>query len=555
MRAPLAPQTNFESLRKQAKQWLKTLRSGDGDAHRRLASAWPGAPSAPTLRDVQHALARELGFDGWIALSAEVEALALSRRTPDDLAQEVLRSAWGGDVTAAQRILSHVPELARHNLALAVMCGEADEVRRRLKTTPAGAKFPPLDWEPLQYLAYGRLAQPQTEALAIAHLLLEHGGDARAQFDDGWSNMFGLITGVIGQGEGVKPEHPHAEALAALFIEQGADPFDAQSLYNTSIVGDDVRWLDFVWSAVAAQGGEARWAQRQDSLLGKKGIRAIDYLLGNAVAFNHPRRAKWLLDHGANANAIHGYSGRPLIVEAQLSGHSLVADLLTAKGATLVKLSPAQAFQAACLSEDIAEARRLAKRAPAVLHHPGPLHSAAQRGLERVAAFLLDMGVSADITTPDGRTALHWAGQCGAVFVAQQLIAAGAEIDRRGSPYDATGLSFAVYFKQEAMIDLLTPLSRDVFSLARAMRFDRLETLLSADPALIHTRNRENDTLLFALPDDEDAAVRMVELLLEKGADPLLRNSKGQSAAEAAHLRGLDEAAEALETGIKGPDS
>ena len=60
--------TTLDNLRKTAKRWLKSLRDGDGDARARLLRAYPGAPEQASLRDVQHALARERGYESWIAL-------------------------------------------------------------------------------------------------------------------------------------------------------------------------------------------------------------------------------------------------------------------------------------------------------------------------------------------------------------------------------------------------------------------------------------------------------------------------------------------------------
>ena len=51
---------------------------------------------------------------------------------------------------------------------------------------------------------------------------------------------------------------------------------------------------------------------------------------------------------------------------------------------------------------------------------------------------------------------------------------------------------------------------------------------------------------LFALPDDDDLAVEVVELLLAHGADPSVKNVAGLTPAEAAKKRGLEEAAAAL---------
>jgi hypothetical protein len=73
----------LDSLRKEAKRWLAALRApapADAEARLRLARALPDAPASPTLRDVQHALAREHGFTGWTALREAVERAASAAR-------------------------------------------------------------------------------------------------------------------------------------------------------------------------------------------------------------------------------------------------------------------------------------------------------------------------------------------------------------------------------------------------------------------------------------------------------------------------------------------
>ena len=59
------PQTALEHLKKEAKRWLKALRANDAEARSRFERAFPNPQRIPTLRDVQHALAREHGFRGW----------------------------------------------------------------------------------------------------------------------------------------------------------------------------------------------------------------------------------------------------------------------------------------------------------------------------------------------------------------------------------------------------------------------------------------------------------------------------------------------------------
>jgi hypothetical protein len=63
----------FDTLKKDAKRWLAQLAAGDAEARARFARVLPEGPAAPTLRDVQLALAREQGFDGWTALKRALE--------------------------------------------------------------------------------------------------------------------------------------------------------------------------------------------------------------------------------------------------------------------------------------------------------------------------------------------------------------------------------------------------------------------------------------------------------------------------------------------------
>jgi hypothetical protein len=67
---------SLDSLKKEAKRWLDALHTNVIDARARLKRALPDAHPNPTLRDVQHALAREHGFSGWAALK---QALASDR--------------------------------------------------------------------------------------------------------------------------------------------------------------------------------------------------------------------------------------------------------------------------------------------------------------------------------------------------------------------------------------------------------------------------------------------------------------------------------------------
>ena len=78
MSATPSRRRTFESLKKEAKQWLAEIRAGAVAARARFTTALPGAALHPTLRDVQLALARLNGFPGWAALK---RALSPDTRT------------------------------------------------------------------------------------------------------------------------------------------------------------------------------------------------------------------------------------------------------------------------------------------------------------------------------------------------------------------------------------------------------------------------------------------------------------------------------------------
>src|SRR5690606_13765131 len=162
----------------------------------------------------------------------------------------------------------------------------------------------------------------------------ERGADSNAEWDDGWDNPFRVITGLIGEGEGDKPPHPRADELVALLLDRGADPFDTQTFYNTSITRDETKWLDVLWACAERRGETEKWrAVLEKRIGGSVPASALDFMLGLGVAYGHPRRVEWLLDHGANVNGRNPYSHRPLREEALVYGNVRMAELLVRRGA------------------------------------------------------------------------------------------------------------------------------------------------------------------------------------------------------------------------------
>jgi hypothetical protein len=541
----LAAGATLESLKKEAKRWLKALRDGDTAARERLRAVAPNADAEVTLREVQHALALEHGVAGWAALKELLADRELAKRSAAERADDFLRHAVERQSGAlAANILRKHPEVAHFSLLTAVVAGDLAEVERRLAADAAAASAVggPQRWQPLQYLCYARtpFAAASDDAVTIARALLDAGADAKAAFKDDWDNPFTLLTGVIGEGEQRNLPHPRAAELAALLIERGADAYDTQSLYNTSLHADDTSWLEFLYSRSHAVGAADRW--RSIGAWPKGGM--LDYLLGNAVSRNHLQRTRWLLERGARATALHSYSERNLHTEARLGGFTELAQLLEQFGAQPEPLDDAHASHAACMSGEREAARRLLAAHPEYLRHPGPMYKAAEHDRVDVVELLLELGVSPDVAHGSW-TGLHGAAHSGSVRVAQFLLARGATVDIRENKYHATPLGHAIYMRQQAMIELLSAVSRDVVALVRIGNLERLRAVLDSEPTSIGA-TQNGRTLLFFLSAPEERAIEIAELLLQHGVDPEFTDADGMTAADVALKSGFDELAELL---------
>ena len=245
----ITPQTSLDNLKKEAKRWLKELRSDNPEARTRFQDALPKPPVNPGLRDVQRALSVEYGFPGWTALKHAIETRATTGESidADKLVDRFLEYACPDHHVrgrpahrivrhAAVRILAQHPEIARANLYTAVVCGETEEVERLLRQRPQAARekspadgsdrapagdagdifkdLSPKDWEPLLHLCFARLPLDRAtdNALEIAQLLLRYGADPNAFFMAGNSRYTPLV-GAVGEGEEDRPAHPHRDGV------------------------------------------------------------------------------------------------------------------------------------------------------------------------------------------------------------------------------------------------------------------------------------------------------------------------------------------------------
>ena len=114
----LPARPNLDQYRKQAKELLKRIRSGDADARDRLNRSHPRVNSleriesaAVTLADAQLVIAREHGIDSWKKFTERIDTI-LGERSPRAVWSRVEHAMLNGDAVALESLIrEHGPML------------------------------------------------------------------------------------------------------------------------------------------------------------------------------------------------------------------------------------------------------------------------------------------------------------------------------------------------------------------------------------------------------------------------------------------------------------
>src|SRR5262245_38444847 len=232
----LPDRPNLEQLKKQAKTLLHAAEAQDPAALGRFSvlPALSGKPIAEiaayglALHDAQSVIAREHGFTSWNAMREEVEARTLSFEVALD---EFIRSATGGAIGRAERLLALHPRIASASLHTALVLGDAAAVERYVRARPELATQPggPQNWEPLLYACHtcmhGETASRKDRLAEIARLLCSLGANPNAEYHWNWhpelprTVLWASICAV---------EHL---PLARVLLEAGANPTDGVSVH------------------------------------------------------------------------------------------------------------------------------------------------------------------------------------------------------------------------------------------------------------------------------------------------------------------------------------
>ena len=447
---------------------------------------------------------------------------------------------YGNDSTAridrAKRMLADRPSLGTLDAHTAAATASVATLQRLLSEDAgrASAIGGPSRWPPLLYLCYSRATEqlPEADTIGTARLLLAHGADPNAHFMWGRTYRFTALTGAMGEGEGgvvSQPPHPHARGLAEMLLDAGADPNDAQGLYNTMFRPDN-RWLRLLLDRGLTASDRINWKTRDR-------VGTLDFLLGHAATKGFADRVELLLRHGADARGRSYYDGRTHYENALLNGFGDIAAMLQRAGAAPAEMGAEDRFRAACMSGDEAAARAALKAAPQSLSDPKTLHTAASLGNVAAVRCLLSLGTDANATAKDGTTALHHAGWNDRRKVAEVLVAHGAR-PLRDAHHGSSPAGWADHAGHAAMRDYLLDHCTDGLDLVSFGRVAALRRYLSEHPDFATSVTPGGGSPLHHLRDDIDHLEPVVDALLEAGADLAARDSRKETAYESAVRRG-----------------
>lgn len=434
----LPARPNLDQYKKQAKELLKGIRSGDAEARDRVSRVHPRlnsperiASATVTLADAQLVIAREHGIDSWKRFTERIDTI-LGERSPKAVWSRVEHAVLDGDAAALESLIrehgpmlkqtpnmSWVGDLRRDSLGNRRTDDGVEDARAII-----AAKQDFTSWE--QFVAF-------KESLR----------DSESQVAPFETAVDAIVSGDVNTLERVLRQHPEIIRARSLRIH-----------HSTLLL------------YVGANGVEG-YRQRTPK---------------NAV-----RIAEMLLDAGADVDAVGDmYRGTTTLGLVATSVHPVqtgvqeaLIDLLIARGASLEHAVAPDYTRGrvvnACLANGRGEGAALVARRGAMLDlegaggvgrldivktffdDEGKLTSqatlddmksafkwACAYGHVDVVRFLIDRGIDVG-ERHRGETALHVAAGGGHVEIVALLLTRGARVDARDEVWDGTPLGWALF--------------------------------------------------------------------------------------------------------------
>jgi ankyrin repeat protein len=464
--------TTLDNLRKAARRWLKSLREGDADARARLARAYPAAPPQATLRDVQHALARERGHENWQALKRAVS----DTNPPPSPLTELLTAAGKGDASVVGTILDRHPNIVNergslpghtgHRTALHFGVGHEAVVRTLLERgADPNIRDDGDNAFPIHFAA-------ERGDFAVVRLLVEHGADV---IGAGTTHELDVL------GWAVCFEYAHHADVARYLLAHGA----RHTLLSAVAMGE----VDAI-RASAHAGADLN--QRMD----RTNLRRTPLHL--AVVKQQSAALAALIELEADLN-IEDAVGLTALDEAALRSDKEMTRLLIAAGAAItlpaaIALDLPDAIDRHVRENPESLSGTNNRRWARLLVHASARASAAvmetllrtvmrhRSGLS-IVNMQDDEETAVDGTT--GYTALHAAAFHGNDEAVAVLLKHGANPRTRDGKYCGTPAGWAAYAGHPATANLILDADVDIFDAINFDRADRIASILDHDAGAI----------------------------------------------------------------------
>jgi len=300
-------------------------------------------------------------------------------------------------------------------------------------------------------------------------------------------------------------------------LEAGANPNDSQGLYNTLFGDNHMGWLRLLVDHGLSHSHKLNWSEELNAQS------TFDFLLSYAVRRGLMDRVVFLLNQGADPNAVNVYNQRTAYANALVTGRKDIADYLCQQGARVDPLNAEDQLRAAISRGDISSIKKMLNKHPDFIHESDFLHHAAQDSQLAIVKNLLDFGFDINGLSQEGRSILHTYAWENNVDAIKALIELGANSQVEDKNYQATPLGFAVYNNAKKVIHYLVDQSNNIVEVVAYARGSRAKKLLAEDPDRLHQRSQLGMTLLHVIGvnlqgnADDDDCEHMLDLLLESG--------------------------------------
>ena len=543
----------------EARELFEAHRTGAEAALGKAARYHPVSdPSSLTLQDARDAVARSYGFPDWSRVERYFRTVEDHTRSPNvepppskpsdvaGYADDFLRlacltqgaqdhpSRW----KRARNMLETHPELTRMSIHAAAAAGDVSAVSDFLEASPELARTPggPHDWEPLLYVVFSRLDPGTSEPAAVeaARLLLAHGADPNAGYLwAGFPCPYTVLTGVFGEGENGParcPPHRNCYELAEVLIVAGADPNDAQTLYNRMFSRDDEH-LRFLFAHGLGKEGKRPWHR----LLGEQSrgwvsspADMLAYQLQWAARWNYPDRVRLLVENGADViRPSNRPDARSPYGEAIFHGNEAIAEYLAAHGARSIPLDDLDRLAGACIAGDGDRARALLALDPSLIENLGERGKALMEnaiGSDNRGAVRLMVELGFDLNA----VGMHEAARYGHLEMIKLLVELGIDPSQRDGGHGIDAIGHASHYQQDHVIEHLAPFA-GIHRAVKSDLLDRVRELLENDPACALERDDAGNTPLHGLDVDNrmEDTEEILRLLVAHGSDVNARNDEG----------------------------